>query len=82
MVKIRISDTFTLKEHDQKQDTKGKEGTQEMQRDAVLPLTQHKIQFRVVWMSQEARVSSSDVSASLDLISRHDGFSCRDYDAM
>jgi hypothetical protein len=51
MVKIRISDTFTIKEHDQKQDTERNEGTQEMQRDAVLPLTQHKIQFRVVRIS-------------------------------
>ena len=82
MVKIRISDTFTIKEHDQKQDTERKESTQEMQRDAVLPLTQHKIHLCVVRMSQAARVSSSEVSASLDLMSRHDGFSCQDYDVM
>ena len=76
MVRIRISDTFTIKDHDQKQDTGRKEGTQGIQRDAVLPLTQHKIQFRVVRMSPAARVSSSDVRASLDLTSRHDGFNC------
>jgi hypothetical protein len=82
MVRIRISDKFTIKEHDQRQDTERKEGTQQMQRDAVLPLIQHKIQFRVVRMSLAVRVSSIDVSASLDLISRHEGFSCWDYDVM
>ena len=48
----------------------------------MLLMAQHKMQFRVVRMSHEVRVSSSDVCATLDLIFEYIGFNCCDYDVM